>query len=79
MQRAMLEQIGGVDWKKIEEPEIRFFWNDYVEWQRGVKSPVSPKPTKLGSFGELLGKRDSPQEKVQLEKDIDCGQPRKSA
>ena len=31
-------------------------YNAYVEWQKTIKLPVAPEPTKSGNFGEMLGR-----------------------
>ena len=37
-----------------EEYPFYVFSKAYREWQRGVKSPVAPEPTLIGSLGEVL-------------------------
>lgn len=43
-------------WHAGEKFTVSDLWNAYVEWQKTVRSPVGPKPTHNGSFGEVLGK-----------------------
>ena len=42
------------EWVTGEEYPFHVFSNAYREWQKGVKSPVAPEPTPIGSLGEVL-------------------------
>ena len=42
------------EWVAGEEYPFHVFANAYTEWQKGVKSPVAPEPTPIGSLGEVL-------------------------
>jgi hypothetical protein len=41
-------------WKAGDEYAFNVLSNAYTEWQKGVKSPVRPDPTRIGSLGEVL-------------------------
>ena len=41
-------------WKAGEEHAFHVLANAYTEWQKGVRSPVRPEPTPIGSLGEVL-------------------------
>jgi hypothetical protein len=45
---------GWTPWKTGAEHAFHVLANAYTEWQKGVKSPVAPEPTPLGSLGEIL-------------------------
>jgi Family of unknown function (DUF5906) len=42
-------------WVTGAEYPFKAFAYAYKEWQKGVKSPVAPIPTPIGSLGEVLG------------------------
>lgn len=55
--------IGSKEWRTGEEwlfPRLR---DAYVEWQKLVKAPVRPEPTKINRLGELLRKAGFPKPK----------------
>jgi hypothetical protein len=41
-------------WTRGAEHPFNVLSNAYTEWQKGVKSPVRPEPTPIGSLGEAL-------------------------
>lgn len=43
-------------WNTDSEYSNSIFATAYTEWQKGVKSPVAPRPTPSNKFGELLNK-----------------------
>ena len=45
---------GWTEWVVGKEYLFHVFANAYTEWQKGVKSPVAPEPTPIGSLGEVL-------------------------
>jgi hypothetical protein len=48
--------ICGGDWIEGSSLSNAALWNNYIDWQKGRRSRVSPKPTQHGVFGEILGK-----------------------
>jgi hypothetical protein len=62
----------------VEGAEHAFYTlsNAYTEWQKGVKSPVRPEPTPIGSLGEVLaragfGEKRTPTERRRVLPDPD--------
>jgi Family of unknown function (DUF5906) len=50
------ENIEWLEWREGDEYAFADLCAAYVEWQKTVKSPVSPVPTKAGNLGEILNK-----------------------
>ena len=43
-------------WVAGWNPAFSILANAYTDWQKGVKSPVRPEPTPIGSLGEVLAR-----------------------
>ncbi len=49
---------GWVTWVAGDEYSLAALSAAYIEWQRTVKSPVAPIPTRVGALGEVLTKAE---------------------
>jgi hypothetical protein len=50
------ENVEWIKWHEGDEYSFADLSAAYVEWQKTVKSPVAPIPTKAGNLGEVLTK-----------------------
>src|SRR5262249_17589166 len=48
--------IEWIEWNQGEEYSFAELASAYTEWQKTVKSPGAPTPTKIGNLGEVLNK-----------------------
>jgi Family of unknown function (DUF5906) len=50
------ENVEWIRWREGDEYSFADLCVAYVEWQKTVKSPAAPTPTKAGNLGEILNK-----------------------